>query len=266
MHGGSTDLTRVTIISRSHGFIFVHQPMCGGALVKTAYQPHARWCDLVLGHTRQGQKLESAYRDLYGLTAFSTLAQIAAVLGDDLSAFTTLALTSHPLLRMAAMHQTAQRDVLAFAEALRVTEAEAMVKLRAGQGPKALLRRLPIQAFLVAKSPDDFIQRLLLLSRNTEGYSQLSSAFFLLGPGDLAVQHVYRWEQRDALFQHLDRLVGHRIQRPSTIQPPPAVLNQFSEASRRLLQEELAVDYATFGFGPEIEMDEKRDRADRFSF
>jgi hypothetical protein len=256
----------MTIISRSHGFIFIHQPMSGGALVKTAYQPYSRWCDLVLGHTRQGQKLEPVYRDLFGLTAFSPISQIAAVLGADINGFTTIALSIHPLQRVAAMHQTAQRDVQAFAEANRLPEAEAMVKLRAGQAPKALLRRLPIQAYLAATSIDDFVVRLIQLSRSSDGYSQLSSAFFFLGPGDLAVQHVYRWEQREALFQHLDRLIGHKIQRPSTLQPPPAVLNQFSEATRRLLKEELAVDYNAFGFGPEVEMDEPRHDADRFSF
>lgn len=240
--------------------------MCGGALVKTAYQPHARWCDLVLGHTRQGEKLEAAYRALYGLTAFSPLAHIAAVLGDDLNAFTTIALTAHPLRRVAAMHHTAQRDVQSFAEAARLPEAKAIARLRAGEAPKALLRRLPIQAYLAASDVDDFLRRLLQLSRQADGPSQLASALYLQGPGDLAVQHVYQLEQLDALLQHLDALVGAPLQRVSSPQPPPAVLHQFSDASKRLLQEELGADYAKYGYGPEPELAIEPPGGAHFSF
>lgn len=234
--------------------------------MKTAYQPHARWCDLVLGHTRQGQKLEAAYQALFGLTAFSPLSQIASVLGDDLTAFTTLALTDHPLRRVAAMHQTAQRDVQAFAGASRLPEAKALAKLRAGEAPKALLRRLPIQAYLASTNIDDFLRRLLELSRRPDGPSQLASALYLQGPGNLSVQHIYKLDQIDTLWQHLEALIGTTIERVTPLQSHPAVLDQFSESSRLLLQKELADDYATYGYGPEVEIRQSEPTTERFIF
>ncbi len=256
----------MTIVSRSHRFVFVHVPMCAGALVKWAYQPHARWCDLVLGHTPEGQQLEAVYQPLWGLHAFNTLMQLAQILGPDLAAFDTVALVSHPETRMAAFYQIAQQDVATVAQGAGLSLDDALTSLRAGEAPPAFLKRPPIQAYLATDRFDDFVVKLLQLTSLESGSSLLSCHHHLQGPHGDMVRHIVPYEQIDRLWDWLDERIGTPLERltalPSspaaasaeegTAAPSPAPASQplaLSEATRELLYRHLSHDYALCGYG-----------------
>ena len=246
----------MTIISRSHRFVFLHVPMAAGALVKWAYQPHARWCDLVLGQTPQGQQLEGVYQPLCGLNAFNTMRQLAQILGPDLADFDTLALVSHPESRMGSFYLTAQQDVATVAQGAGLSLEDTLTSLRAGEAPQAFLKRPPIQAYLASDSFDGFVAKLLQLTSLESGGSLLSCHHHLQGPHGETAQHIYPYEQIDQLWDWLDARIGTPLERltalpsaPPTELPAPAAPPAISQETRELLYRHLSHDYALYGYG-----------------
>lgn len=243
----------MTIISRSHRFIFLHVPMAAGALVKWAYQPHARWCDLVLGHTPQGQQLEGAYQPFCGLHAFTTMRQLGQILGPDLADFDTLALVSHPESRMRSFYLIAQQDVATVAQGAGLSLDDTLASLRAGEAPPAFLKRPPIQAYLASDSFDGFVAKLLQLTSLESGASLLSCHHHLQGTHGETAQHIYPFEQIDQLWNWLDQRIGAPVERlmalpgapsPHMAAPPPPI----SQQTRDLLYRHMSHDYALYGY------------------
>ena len=276
----------MTIISRSHRFVFVHVPMCAGALVKWAYEPHARWCDLVLGHTPQGQQLEKVYQPLHGLQSFNTLLQLAQILGPDLAEFESVALVSHPESRMVAFYQTAQQDVATVARGAGLSLDDTLSSLRAGEAPPAFLKRPPIQAFLATDSFDGFVAKLLQLTSLESGASLLSCHHHLQGPHGDTATHIFQAESISVLWDWLDERIGTPLERLTTLPAPPASvaaeasadaspaiarpteLPAISPQTRELLYRHLSHDYALYGYGDAtaVPPGEGQPSAPRFSF
>jgi hypothetical protein len=246
----------MTIISRSHRFIFLHVPMAAGALVKWAYQPHARWCDLVLGQTPQGHQLEGVYQPLCGLHGFNTMRQLAQILGPDLADFDTLALVSHPETRMLAFYLTAQQDVATVAQGAGLSLEDTLTSLRAGEAPQAFLKRPPIQAYLATDSFDGFVAKLLQLTSLESGSSLLSCHHHLQGPHGETPKHIYPFEALDQLWDWLEERIGAPVERltalpgaPSPLLAAPAPPPALGQETRELLYRHLSHDYALYGYG-----------------
>jgi hypothetical protein len=93
------------IVSRRHGFVFIHIPKTGGTSVEVALAEHLAWDDLILGSTPLGHAMNMAYRDRYGLFDHGSLADIASICGPELpnSSF-VFATVRHPLDRIVSLY------------------------------------------------------------------------------------------------------------------------------------------------------------------
>jgi Sulfotransferase family len=93
------------IISRRHGFIFIHIPKTGGTSVEVALAPHLAWDDLILGSTPLGFAMNEPYLTQYGLHDHGSLSEIAAVCGPDVpnSSF-IFTMVRHPLDRIISLY------------------------------------------------------------------------------------------------------------------------------------------------------------------
>ncbi len=70
------------IINNSHQFIFVHIPKAAGTSVTTVLSQFTNYCDLEIGGTTFGEKIQSAYRERFGIGKHSPAARIKRVTGD----------------------------------------------------------------------------------------------------------------------------------------------------------------------------------------
>jgi hypothetical protein len=93
------------IISRRHGFVFIHVPKTGGTSVEVALADHLAWDDLILGSTPLGFAMNTAYQARHGLFDHGTLADVAAVCGPEFanSSF-VFATVRHPLDRLVSLY------------------------------------------------------------------------------------------------------------------------------------------------------------------
>jgi len=71
----------MTIINHTYRFIFVHVPKAGGTSVTSALSALTNYCDQEIGGTAFGEKVQSAYRDRFGLAKHSTSAEIRNLVG-----------------------------------------------------------------------------------------------------------------------------------------------------------------------------------------
>lgn len=71
----------MTIINHTYRFIFVHVPKAGGTSVTSALSALTNYCDQEVGGTAFGEKVQSAYRDRFGLAKHSTSAEIRNLVG-----------------------------------------------------------------------------------------------------------------------------------------------------------------------------------------
>jgi hypothetical protein len=71
-------------ISNSRRFIYVHLFKCAGTSIEKALARTLRWNDILLGSTDAGERIQSAYQQLFGLYKHSDASTIRAVIGDDL--------------------------------------------------------------------------------------------------------------------------------------------------------------------------------------
>lgn len=71
----------MSIINNSYKFIFVHVPKAAGTSVTNALSGLTNYCDLEIGGTHFGERVQGAYRDRFGLGKHSTASEIKAVVG-----------------------------------------------------------------------------------------------------------------------------------------------------------------------------------------
>lgn len=93
------------ILSRTHGFAFVHLLKTAGESVEAAYEPHATWRDLVLGGSPSGESLSDAYRARWGLWKHATAAEIRDVIGrDEWSRLYRFSVVREPVARAVSLY------------------------------------------------------------------------------------------------------------------------------------------------------------------
>ena len=71
----------MTIINNTYRFICVHVPKAGGTSVTSALSALTNYCDQEIGATVFGEKIQSAYRDRFGLAKHSTATEIRNLVG-----------------------------------------------------------------------------------------------------------------------------------------------------------------------------------------
>jgi SAM-dependent methyltransferase len=71
----------MTIINNSFRFIFVHVPKAAGTSLTEVLNPYTNYCDLEIGGTVFGEKIQPAYRKRFGLAKHSSADAIRSVVG-----------------------------------------------------------------------------------------------------------------------------------------------------------------------------------------
>lgn len=69
------------IVNTSFGFIFVHVPKAAGTSVTNLLGQYTNYCDLEIGGTDFGEKIQNAYRQRFGLSKHSSARDIRNTVG-----------------------------------------------------------------------------------------------------------------------------------------------------------------------------------------
>ncbi len=87
------------IINRTHGFIFIHVPKCGGTAATVDLSPLTGIGDVEIGSTPFGGQIAEAYAKRYGLSKHSTAAFVGAQIPDLWRQSFTFAFVRNPFDR-----------------------------------------------------------------------------------------------------------------------------------------------------------------------
>lgn len=72
----------MSIINNSNKFIFIHIPKTAGTTVTSVLSKYTNYCDLEIGGTEFGEKIQSAYIKRFGIKKHSPAMNIKAIIGD----------------------------------------------------------------------------------------------------------------------------------------------------------------------------------------
>ena len=234
----------MTIISNSHRFVFVHLHKCGGSSVEAAYQPHARWNDLVLGSTSEGEALQAIWQKLHGLHKHNAAADLAGKLPEIWDDYWTFAMIRHPASIYESFYRWIHKILSNHAANNNIPLAEVKRRVLAGEVKRPFMAYEVTRPFCRAADFNDFVRR---FSKKTS----LGTLFERLSrDGKLIVDDVFKLEQADRLWAALSARAGVTID--------PAHANKGSELSDLgwsrdsidLVNELHAIDYETFGYNP----------------
>jgi hypothetical protein len=94
------------IISNSRELIFVHIHRTGGTSIERALDPFMRWNDVLLGGSEYGERIQTDYRERFGLWKHSSFSDIRRVCGDELlNAYRSFSLVRHPVSRFLSLYR-----------------------------------------------------------------------------------------------------------------------------------------------------------------
>jgi hypothetical protein len=91
----------LTIINNSYSFIFIHVPKAAGTSVTNALSKFTHYCDLEIGGTSFGEKIQSLYRNRFGLYKHAPAKEIRAIVGHvNWAKYFTFSVVRHPADRL----------------------------------------------------------------------------------------------------------------------------------------------------------------------
>ena len=175
----------MTILSNSHDFVFVHLHKCGGSSVEIAYQPHAKWNDIVLGSTDTGERLQHIYRKLHGLHKHSTAAEIQDVVGPFWNEAWTFSLIRHPVSIMESFYRWIHKLIDNFAQTSEQPFDVVLDKIRNKVVDRPFMQYEVTQPFANAEDFNDFVMRFSKKSTLGTIFDRLSR------DGELIVDEVF---------------------------------------------------------------------------
>jgi hypothetical protein len=234
----------MTIISNSHRFVFVHLHKCGGSSVETAYQPHARWNDLVLGSTTEGEALQGVYQKLHGLHKHNTAAELADRLPEIWDDYWTFSMIRHPAATYESFYRWIHKILSYHGATNDMTLDEVKRRVLAGEVKRPFMAYEVTRPFCRADDFSDFVRRFSKKSTLGTLFDRLSRG------GRLIVNDVFKLEQSDRLWAALSARAGVAID--------PAHANKGSKLDDlvwgreavNLVNDLHAIDYETFGYDP----------------
>lgn len=234
----------MTIISSSHRFIFVHLHKCGGSSVEAAYQPYAKWNDIVLGSTNEGERLQPIYQKLHGLHKHNSAADLKAKLPDVWDDYWTFGVVRHPVSIYESFYKWIHKIISNYAEKAGLPLEEVKRRISASEVDRPFMHYEVTKPFSNAVDFNDFMQR--FMKRNTLGtlFDRLSEN------GQLIVDDVYKLEDADRIWAAFsDRT---QIDIPPTHANKGTSFSKFSwsEETLQAVNEMHAIDYETFGYRP----------------
>jgi hypothetical protein len=90
----------MAIINNSYQFIFIHVPKAAGTTVTSVLSRFTNYCDLEIGGTDFGEKIQPAYKIRFGLAKHSTAAEVRSIVGTVLwSKYCTFSFVRNPFAR-----------------------------------------------------------------------------------------------------------------------------------------------------------------------
>lgn len=234
----------MTIISNSHGFVFVHLHKCGGSSVEAAYQPHARWNDLVLGSTAEGEALQGIWQKLHGLNKHNTAADLAAKLPEIWDDYWTFTMIRHPAAIYESFYRWIHKILSHHGETNAIPLAEVKRQVLAGEVNRPFMSYEVTKPFCRAADFNDFIRRFSRKSTLGTLFDRLSR------DGELIVDDVFRLEDADQLWTALSDCVGSYIHPAHTNKGSELDELSWSREAIDMVNEKHAADYAAFGYAP----------------
>ncbi len=95
----------MAIINNTFGFIFIHVPKAAGTSVTNALSQFTNYCDLEIGGTSFGEKLQPLYRNRFGLYKHIPAWELRGITGNkDWSKFFTFSIVRHPADRLLSIY------------------------------------------------------------------------------------------------------------------------------------------------------------------
>lgn len=191
----------MTIISQTHKLIFLHLPKCGGSSVEVAYQPHARWCDLVIGSTEEGEALQGIMKKLHGLHKHSTAEQLARIAPEVWSTSWKFTTVRHPCGIYESYYRWISKIFGNNTQGLSLSEFKKQVLQGSVKAPFA---QWPISRSFAATV--DFDEFVLDFSQHSD-LARMKKRLSV--DGQLAVDAFYKMEDLDSLWRDLaERVPG----------------------------------------------------------
>lgn len=93
------------IISHTHRAIFVHVPKTAGTSIAALLEPALRWNDLILGGTEFGERLNTVYRERFGLNKHMGARDIRRIVGNAVwTDYFSFAVVRHPYRRLVSFY------------------------------------------------------------------------------------------------------------------------------------------------------------------
>lgn len=230
----------MTILSTTHKFVFIHLHKCGGSSVEAAYQPHARWCDLVIGSTGEGESLQNIYKALHGLEKHSTAAQLKAIAPEAMERFKVITTVRNPYKIYESYYRWYHRIVHNYAEKrqLGVDAVKAQIVDKSIHMPFA--RWNVAQPYANSESFADFVLRMV----GQKNVRTLTAALSV--DGEIAVDEVYKLEEPDRLWEGLAGLVPGL--EPSHRNKGAEIATEWNDAAREAVWKKHAKDFEMFGY------------------
>lgn len=233
----------MTIVSRTHRLIFVHLRKCGGSSVEAAYQPQARWCDLVIGSTKEGEALQPITKALHGLHKHNSAADLKAKLPEVWDKFWTFSTVRNPYAIYESYYRWITKIVEDYARAQGQTMAAVKADIRGRSIDRPFMGYDVIQPFAAASDFADFAERLLRQGPRPSLHDQLSE------DGALIVDKVFHLEEIGKLWRALGRRTGGTVEPKHTNRGAKTAAIAWSPAALDAVRQVHAQDFAAFGYG-----------------
>ncbi len=234
----------MTIISNSHRFIFVHLHKCGGSSVEVAYQPHARWNDLVLGSTQEGEKLQMIYQKLYKLHKHNPAADLKDKVPEVWNDYWKFSLIRHPKSIYESFYKWIHKTISSYSKSQGMPMNEVKRRIASDDITAPFMHYEVTKPFANAEDFNDYIRRFLKKSTLGTLFERLSQ------DGNLIVDDVYKLEQIDRMWAALSARMQVNIS-PAHANKGSALENfAWSSESIRLVNDTHAMDYETFHYEP----------------
>ncbi|MBZ2163619.1 sulfotransferase family 2 domain-containing protein [Alteromonas stellipolaris] len=95
----------MAIINNTFGFIFIHVPKAAGTSVTNALSEYTNYCDLEIGGTAFGEKVQPLYRNRFGLYKHIPANELKNITGTkDWVKFFTFSIVRHPADRLLSIY------------------------------------------------------------------------------------------------------------------------------------------------------------------